>query len=287
MNTMIDFETAIEFMDDEAEQDDKIRLRCEVLDAIKNTKFERPSNQMCEFQRASDSLREKKNEVYFTKADKSNNIVILNRDDYIQSTEEFIQNGPYEEVAHDPLPGMIRRTKAAVKRAADVFVSEEYLTLRLHVSNPIIPRLYVQRKLHKPGQKVRPITPNNNAPTEKLAVWLLKKFNSMKIKFESSSIKNSIEFVNNIKDVEIEYNEIQASFDVESLFPSVPIDTTLSYLRDWLNKNNINQNEIAELINLTKICMNENWFQFNGKYYRQNHGFTTQPIHRRPLHVLL
>ena len=102
---------------------------------------------------------------------------------------------------------MIRRTKESVKRAAQIFTNVNYFSLKMHVSNPIIPRLYVQRKLHKPGQKVRPITPNNNAPTEKLAVWLLKKFNSMPIKFESSSIRNSIEFVNKIKDVKITENE--------------------------------------------------------------------------------
>lgn len=172
----------------------------------------------------------------------------------------------------DPLPGMVRRTKESVKRAADVFTDEKHLTLKLHVSNPIIPRLYVQHKLHKPGHNVRPITPNNNAPTEELAIWLLKTFNGMPRKFKSSPIRNSIDFVNNIKDLEIVDNEIQASFDVEALFPSVPIDTTLSYLSDWLAENNIHPNKIKELVYLTKICMHENWFQFNGKYYKQNHG---------------
>lgn len=105
-----------------------------------------------------------------------------------------------------------------------------------------------------------------------MAVWLLNQFKKMPIKFESSSIKNSNEFVEKIKNVKIAANEEQASFDVEALFPSVPIDTTLDFLRDWLNMNNIHPPKIDELIKLTRICMNENWFQFNGKYYKQNHG---------------
>lgn len=42
-----------------------------------------------------------------------------------------------------------------------------FFTLKFHVSNPIIPRLYTQLKLHKPGMKLRPITPNIDAPNER------------------------------------------------------------------------------------------------------------------------
>lgn len=227
---------------------------------LKTIRIQNMSDEMKVFGEAAESLRMKKDSVLFTKADKSNNIVILDKCDYISSTEEFIQNGPYELVNYDPLPGMVRRTKDAVKSAADVFVNEEYFTLKLHVSNPIIPRLYTQLKLHKQGRKVRPITPNNDAATEKLAIWLLNKFNSLAISFETASIKNNIEFVNKIKDVEIADNEIQVSFDVESLFPNIPIDITLVILENWLNDNHVDRKEVNELVKLTGICMQENWF---------------------------
>lgn len=130
----------------------------------------------------------------------------------------------------------------------------------------------IERTEHKPGQKVRPISPNTDAATEKLAVWLLGEFNSMPMKFESSAIKNSIEFVNRTKDVEIAENEMQVSFDVESLFPNIPIDATLKFLRKWLKQNNIETRRIDEYVKLTELCMKENWFSFNGKYYRQEFG---------------
>lgn len=153
---------------------------------------------------------------------------------------------------------MVRRTKEAVKEAANVLrTNEEYFTFKLHVSNPIVPRLYTQLNLHKPGRKVRPITPNNNAATEKLAGWLLNKFNALPVGFVSASVENSIEFVDKIRDTKLADNEMQISFDVESLFPNVSIDITLDILRNWLIENNVDPNEIKAYVKLTKICMQE------------------------------
>lgn len=50
----------------------------------------------------------KLNDVYMTKADKSNNIVILDKDVYDERFQKLIDDGPYELVDSDPLPGMIR-----------------------------------------------------------------------------------------------------------------------------------------------------------------------------------
>lgn len=197
----------------------------------------------------------------------------MDRNEYINTSEDFIRSGPYEEIPKDPLPGMVRRTKEAVKRAAYVFGEEESrFQLKMHVSNPVVPRFYTQLKLHKPGRKLRPITSNNNSPTEKLAIWLLKKFKSMKTQYETHAIQNSMEFVNKVKDLEIADNEIQVSFDVESLYPNVPIDKALELLREWLTLNQLSTNEVDELVNLTRVCMTENCFQFNGKFYRQHFG---------------
>lgn len=119
---------------------------------------------------------------------------------------------------------------------------------------------------------MRPITPNTDAANERLAKWLLNKFNSLPIQFKTASVKNSIDLVNKIKNIEIADNEIQVSFDVEALYPNVPIDITLHILRNWLAENNVDAKEADELVNLTGICMNENYFQFNKKFYKQNFG---------------
>lgn len=266
---LIDIETAIGDIDDEEVQ---MKLRVESGDALKRLELPAMASEMRKFKEAVKTLGEKKETVYFTKADKSNNIVIFGKEEYIELTNEFIENGPYELVNFDPLPGMIRRTKAAINEAAKVFVKEDRLTLKLHVSNPSIPRMYTQLKTHKQGMKLRPITPNNNSPTQRLAMWLLKKFNLMKIKFETASIKNTIEFVDKIKNIKPADNEMQVSFDVDNLYTNIPMDIGLEVLRIWLIENNVNIMEVNALVSLTRLCMEESWFRFNNNYYRQQYG---------------
>ena len=43
----------------------------------------------------------KKNDIIVTKADKGNTMVLLRKDEYIKKTEEFIRDGPYEEIKYD------------------------------------------------------------------------------------------------------------------------------------------------------------------------------------------
>ena len=45
-------------------------------------------------------------------------------------------------------------------------------------NNPIIPKVYGLTKIHKTGNKMRPIVSNIGAPTHKLAKWLVKRFES-------------------------------------------------------------------------------------------------------------
>ncbi|KAJ8956538.1 hypothetical protein NQ318_019261, partial [Aromia moschata] len=84
--------------------------------------------------------------------------------------------------------------------------------------------------------------------------------------------KNSSEFIDNIKNIQLQEGEILVSFDVCSLFPSVPIPQTLDYLRELLELNGLDDRIIKEYIRLTSICMNQNCFQYNGEYFQQHEG---------------
>src|SRR5699024_3587640 len=67
-------------------------------------------------------------------------------------------------------------------------------------------------------------------------------------------------------------SELLVSFDVSSLFPSVPIPQTLEYLKELLQENRLDDKIVKEYIQLTEICMKQNIFQFNDKFYQQREG---------------
>jgi hypothetical protein len=86
------------------------------------------------------------------------------------------------------------------------------------------------------------------------------------------SVKNNINLIEKLSNIKIKENEILISFDVVALFPSIPIEITIGFLKEWLNELKIEDNKIKELINLTKLCMSQNVFQFNEKFYEQSTG---------------
>ena len=74
-----------------------------------------------------------------------------------------------------------------------------------------------------------------NAPSEKVAKWLVKEFQNMRKKLISRSVANGLEFINKLRTSgSIEDDEIMVSFDVSALFPSVPLKEAINLLGDWL-----------------------------------------------------
>jgi hypothetical protein len=127
-------------------------------------------------------------------------------------------------------------------------------------------------KIHKPEKSVRPIVSAINAPTSKISKWLTNEFNNLPIKQSSFSVQNSLDFINRIKDIRLKDSEILVSFDVSSLFPSVPIPQTLEHLKELLLENHLDDKIVMEYIQLTEICMKQNIFQINDKFYPLNEG---------------
>ena len=86
--------------------------------------------------------------------------------------------------------------------------------------------------------------------TYKLARWLSLKYNSLK-KFESSSINNSVDLID-----------------------SIPVEKLMKYLAKWLNDIGLQKEEVKDYIELTKICVEQNYFSFTNKFYKQDSGLS-------------
>jgi hypothetical protein len=85
-------------------------------------------------------------------------------------------------------------------------------------------------------------------------------------------IKNTLNFVESTHHLNIIPHEILVSFDVEQLFPSVPIQAALENIAQWLESKQVDTAQIRGYVSLTKLCMNTTYFQFNGKWCNQSNG---------------
>lgn len=83
--------------------------------------------------------------------------------------------------------------------------------------------------------------------------------------------------------VDIPNNAKFASFDVKNLFSSIPPLETVEIIQNKLLSNKSNPLIAQDIINLLKICLEQNYFQFNNTIYNSQEGL----IMGNPLSPLL
>ncbi|CAG9819980.1 unnamed protein product [Phaedon cochleariae] len=106
---------------------------------------------------------------------------------------------------------------------------------------------------------MRPIVSAIGSPTYNISKWLVEVFKTLNNPYNNHSVSNSLEFIEKVKGLNLTEGE---SFDVSSLFPSVPIPTTSKYIGELLEYNNLDPVNIKELVNLRNLCMK---FETNAK----------------------
>lgn len=227
LESVVDIETFLKFKVPSIQCDIRETAKEAIESAKKSTHI---STQAIEMMNTVKSLKSKSN-VVFVKADKSNQVVILNKSDYDNRVIQLIDECKYKEITRNPLKKMVRETDQIRQKIRKVF--SDRVSRNLIVSNPVLPKLYALPKTHKPGKKMRPIVSNINAPSYKLAKWLVRQMKTV-IKINSCSVKNSFDLINKIEGLTFGNDEIMISFDVASLFPSIPVDIALDQLKQHL-----------------------------------------------------
>ena len=86
------------------------------------------------------------------------------------------------------------------------------------------------------------------------------------------TIKNSFEFAKEV--IEQDSGLYMASLDVESLFTNIPLEETINISCDSLfgneaKINNFNRNDFEKLL---RMALQNNFFNFDGKIYKQTDG---------------
>ncbi|BHF68719.1 hypothetical protein SprV_0301175800 [Sparganum proliferum] len=134
-------------------------------------------------------------------------------------------------------------------------------------------RFYGLPKVHKQGVPLRPIVSLRGTPTFGLSKWLYQRLCFL-TKDSEWTVKSAEEFLTRIKHLEVEADEVMVSFDVISLFTSIPpalaINTIDGFLREKYDETD-QQLKRAHIIELLELCL-KTFFTFNGQVYEQKKG---------------
>jgi predicted GIY-YIG superfamily endonuclease len=225
------------------------------------------------------SLKEK--DVVYLRPDKGKGVVVMDRESYLNAANEHLENGPYDLVnarSKFPVDFLQRKVKSTLKDLCDQGLINEWDRRRLTMPNPRIPSFTCLPKIHKSGNQIRPVVSNVNSPTEKISEFLVKKIKSWK-REETFSIKNSIEASKVLTSLRIGEDEIIASYDVQALYPSVPVNDSFEEFKDWTDSQEIGNDEKEICKRLMQLVLEQRWFTFNDKIYTQREGlFIGNPL---------
>jgi hypothetical protein len=220
----------------------------------------------------------KEMDLYYVKADKGKKLVIMDKKDYDEKVELAINEGPFNQVKvkknwKDGVPVNVMQTE--VKQTLTNLVNNnnlnQFTAQSLVLSNPRMPFIYGVPKIHKLDSKMRLIVSNISTPTSKIAKYVTKEFS--KLNYQSVfSVKNSQDLTQKLINQKVDETEVLISFDVVSLFPSIPIDQAIEIVLEFLNSTELDRNKKASLIEMIKVCSRLNYCQFRENIYRQNDG---------------
>jgi len=212
-------------------------------------------------------------DIIFTRADKGNTVVALDRIDYYNKMEFLLSdNNTYSVLQRNPANKLLRDLKELLKR----WINSKYIPAITHsylnATNAILPRAYGLPKIHKPGAPLRIIISSSGSPLHNLAEFL-QNIISRSLPKPFSHILNSRDLLKKLHNVSLTDDEVLVSLDVTSLFTNVPVDLVLEILdQNWVFIQKHTLIPKTEFLLAIKFVLDSTYFLFNNNFYRQSFG---------------
>jgi len=212
--------------------------------------------------------------IIIIRPDKGNGVVILNKKDYIEKTEEILNDKTkFKPIKGDwfkyiiSLEDKLNRNLRKIKnKLTDVTYNF------LFASGSMPGRLYGLPKIHKLGCPIRPILSAIGTFNYNLAKFFVPILSNLTT--NQFTIKNSYSFVKEILDINISGTVFMASFDIKSLFTNIPLVETINICVDQCKENLPYDLTVPQFRSLLEIAVNESVFVFNNQLYQQKDGMS-------------
>ena len=147
-----------------------------------------------------------------------------------------------------------------------LLILRSYTTLTLEFQN-----LYTLPKIQKSNNPGQPMVNSIGSITEKISAYVDENIKHLS-KLVLSYIKDTGHFLNIIKDIHVEEEDLLVTVDGSSLFTNIRHQDGIEALKSWLIENGTNSEKAAFIGTLTKLVLTSSYFTFNGKIYLQKQG---------------
>ncbi|KMQ88038.1 reverse transcriptase [Lasius niger] len=212
-------------------------------------------------------------DVIFTRADKGNVTVALDKTDYMYKMNALLNdNNTYSKVNKDPTKKLIRNLHEMLARWKKRDYVTDSIYKRLNCTDGVLPRAYGVPKIHKPGCPLRIIVLSENSPLYEITTFLHNAINNS-IPTANSRIDNSFQLVEKLKNNHFPDNHKLLSLDVVSLFTNVPTDLALeSVTKRWSSIEEKCTIPRDEFLSAVRFVLDSTYFTFDNVCYQQTFG---------------
>nr|VZI25895.1 unnamed protein product [Spirometra erinaceieuropaei] len=212
-------------------------------------------------------------------ADKGRSTVVMDMADYIQKANALLEDRQaYLPCNDEPMRRLVTQLD---KTLADMQTSKaisKSVRLAIKPVDAAAPRFYGLPKVHKAGVPLRPIVSLRGAPTFNLAKWLFRNLRSL-TSDAGTTVCSATQFLERIKGMRFTEDDVMVSFDVTSLFTSIPQDL----LESQYDETDVTVKR-RHLVQLLRFCL-KTYFTFEGTTYEQvkgdANGIAALGLHRR------
>ena len=231
-----------------------------------------PVNNLTKDEQLALSRLRKDDSIVITPADKGRVTVVMNKTEYSKKMDNLVSDDKtYKKLKSDPSKKLQQKLNEKLYPLHQANILKRPLYSRLYCSVAQTPKLYGLPKIHKENTPLRPIVSFCSSPTYELSKYLA---NILKPLTEQSSrcLVNSADFITKIRNEQLSKDHKLVSFDVKSLFTSIPLELAIESIKESLANYSDELPIPEEVIDLLILCLQSTFFQYDGNFYQQLHG---------------
>jgi len=237
---------------------------------LKQVKKRLPSNLSREQHTALRELKDN-NDIKIVPFDKGVGFAVLTKEGMLDKMKDHL--GEAKTVEKDPTNTIVVKFQKELSRLKKEKKIDQRCYEQIYPSDAVPPRLYGYVKAHKATKNfpMRPVVSTIGTPfygTSKHLVDIIQPtLNKSNIR-----VKNSSSFVEESKTWQIDPDEVQVSYDVVNLYPSVPISKSIDSIINLLQSDHEDVKartnlSIPDIRKLLELCLSKCYFLYEDSIY--------------------
>ena len=208
--------------------------------------------------------------------DKGVVMVVTNRQDYIKKARALLDDtNTYKPITSDPTTKLKNKLINILKMMKGEGNIDENTYKKVYPTGASVPKLYGLPKIHKEDVPLRPIVSSIGSVNYGVAKELARILKPL-VGNSSHHVNNSKEFAEEIRNIKLERWECLTSFDVTTLYTSIPVAEAIEVIKGRLEQDTELPRRTTwspeNILRLLEFCLVNTYFLFNGQFFEQTKG---------------